>query len=289
MKNKVLILGSQGTLGQSLVNEFQKNGYEVVAWDRGDLDVTAPDAPKKIKDLHPQIIINAIAYNAVNKMETDENERKIAFLINAKAPGILANTAKSIGAIFVHYSTSYVFPGDKKEGYRETDTPGPVDIYGESKLEGEKAVEKVGGKYYILRLSRLFGVKGASEMSKRTFVDIMITEIDKSELEVGDTEVSSLTYAPDLAKVTRKIVEENKPYGIYHSANEGLCTWYEWAKEIFKDLGKGPKVIPAKHTLTPGGVKHPQYSGLINTKLSKQRTWQEALKEFIEAEYKNQK
>jgi dTDP-4-dehydrorhamnose reductase len=142
-------------------------------------------------------------------------------------------------------------------------------------------IEKVGGKYYIIRLSRLFGIKGTSEMSKRTFVDIMMAEIDKEELEVGNTEVSSLTYAPDLAHLTRMIIEDGREPGIYHGSNEDQCTWYEWAKEIFHILGKGPKVIPAAHTLTPKTLKHPQYSGLINTKLPKQRSWQEALREFL--------
>jgi dTDP-4-dehydrorhamnose reductase len=278
---KVLILGSQGTLGQALIKEFESGGYDVVAWDRSDIDVTVPEASDKIKKERPEIIINATAYNAVGKMEADENERKIAFKINSDAPGAMAEVAKEMGVYFVHYSTSYVFSGDKKEGYKESDLPEPIDAYGKSKLGGEKAIEKVGGKYYILRLSRLFGTRGISEMSKKTFVDIMLGEIDKKELEVGDTEISSLTYAPDLAKLTREIIEKNMPYGIYHCSNEGQCTWYEWAKEIFKDLGKGPVVLPAKHSLTPQGVKHPQFSGLINTKLPKQRSWQEALREFL--------
>lgn len=278
---KVLILGAKGTLGQALVSELSNDNYDVVAYDREELDVTSVDALDKIKAIKPEIIINAIAYNAVGKMETDESQRKIAFFLNAELPGILAKVAKEMGSIFVHYSTSYVFDGEKKEGYTETESPNPVDLYGKSKTDGEKAVETFGEKYYIIRLSRLFGQRGVSDMSKRTFVEIMQAEVEKSELEVGDTEISSLTYAPDLAKLTKYIIESKVPFGIYHGANEGLCTWYEWAKEIFKDMGKGPKVIPSKVSLTPATVKHPQFSGLINTKLPKQRSWQEALAEFL--------
>jgi dTDP-4-dehydrorhamnose reductase len=213
-------------------------------------------------------------------MENDEKERDLAFFLNSKLPGILATVAKEIDATFIHYSTSYVFDGKKKEGYIESDVPNPIDLYGKSKAEGEKAVESAGGKYYIIRLSRLFGKRGISEMSKRTFVEIMQSEIEKEELEVGDTEVSSMAYAPDLAKLTKYIIESEAAYGIYHGANDGMGTWYEWAKEIFKDMGKGPKVIPSKRSLTVG-VDHPQYSGLINTKLPKLRTWQEALSEFL--------
>lgn len=284
MTKKVLILGSKGTLGQALVKEFSDGDYEVMAFDKETLDVTSPDLKLKIKELQPDILINSVAYNAVGKMEADEGARKIAFFLNADLPGILASIAKEIDCIFVHYSTSYVFDGAKVEGYKESDKPNPIDIYGKSKAEGEENVQKNGEKYYTIRLSRLFGVRGVSEMSKKTFVEIMQGEVEKRELEVGNTEISSLTYAPDLAKLTKYIIEKGLPFGIYHGSNEGQCTWYEWAREIFKDLGKGPKVIPAKHTLTPGDVKHPQYSGLINTKLPKQRLWQEALAEFLSTE-----
>ena len=281
MSKKVLILGSHGTLGQALVSEFQNGDYEVIAWDKDDIDATSSKLESKILSVNPEIIINSIAYNGVDKMETDEEFRKLGFLLNASVPQRLAEISKKIDAVFVHYSTSYIFNGENRDGYKESDLPDPLDKYGESKLEGEKSVERVDGKYYIVRLARLFGIRGASEMSKRTFVEIMMAEIDKKELEVRNTEVSSLTYAPDLAKMTKYIIENKVPYGIYHGANEGQCTWYEWAKEIFTILGKGPKVIPASVSLTPKTTKHPEYSGLINSKLPKQRTWQEALAEFL--------
>lgn len=280
MKNRILILGSKGTLGQALIDVFSIDNYEIIAYDKDELDVTSSDATLKIKSLKPEIIINSIAYNAVAKMESDEKERDIAFFLNSKLPGILANIAKELDATFIHYSTSYVFDGKKKEGYVESDIPNPIDLYGKSKAEGEKAVCDIRGKYYIVRLSRLFGKRGVSEMSKRTFVEIMQAESEKQELEVGDTEISSMTYAPDLAKLTKYIIENKVAYGIYHGANDGMDTWYEWATEIFKCMGKGPKVIPSKRSLTVG-VEHPQFSGLINTKLPKQRTWQEALSEFL--------
>lgn len=280
MVKKILILGSKGTLGQALTKEFSSKEYDVLSYDKDELDVTAPDLAEKISKIKPDLIINSIAYNAVAKMETDEKERELAFFLNSKLPNILAVIAKGIDATFVHYSTSYIFDGKKKEGYTESESPNPIDLYGKSKAEGEKGVIEVGGKFYIIRLSRLFGQRGISEMSKRTFVEIMQSEIEKQELEVGDTEVSSMTYAPDLAKLTKYIFESEAAYGIYHGSNEGMGTWYDWATEIFKCLGKGPKVIPAKRSLTVG-VEHPQYSGLINTKLPKQRTWQEALYEFL--------
>jgi len=278
----VLIIGSSGTLGQALTLGFGNKGYEVVAWDKEDIDVTSKqELRSKITSLHPQIIINATAYNAVDKAETDENERKVCFEINAEAPGSLATVAKELNAVFVHYSTNYVFSGEKREGYKEDDKPAPVNKYGESKLAGEEAVKEVGGHFYIVRLSRLFGIRGISPMSKRTFVEIMLSEVEKETLEVGNTEISAITYAPDLALLTEKLVSGSFPGGIYHGANSGECTWYEWATEIFKDLGRGPKIVPATHSLTPKATKHPTYATLLNTKLPPQRDWKQALSEFL--------
>jgi len=278
---KVLILGSQGTLGQALVSEFTNVGYDVTAWDRNDLDITTPEAPKKITDLDPEFIINATGYNAVDKAETSGEEKDLAFILNAEVPGKLAEVAKNLDAIFVNFSTDYVFDGKKKEGYTEIDIPQPLSVYGDSKYEGEKRVAEKGKKYYIVRLSRLFGEKGVSEASKRSFVDIMLSEIDKPELTVKDEEVSSPTYAPDLSKFVRELVESDLPWGIYHGTNSGSCTWYGWAEEIFKIKGKGPKLISGKASDYNNPAAHPAFSILLNTKRPKARTWQEALKAFF--------
>lgn len=277
---KVLILGSQGTLGQVLLTEF-KNSYEVTAWDREDLDITSGDAEVKITDLNPDIIINATAYNAVDPMQIDEEAKKAGFLMNAEIPEKLAKIANKIDAIFVHYSTDYVFDGKKEDGYTEDDAPNPISVYGESKYLGEQNVQKVNGKYYIVRLCRLFGEKGTSLLSKRSFVEIMRGEIEKEELMVKDEEIASPTYAPDAAKFTKELIESNSPWGIYHGTNSGSCTWYGWAVEIFKNLGKSPKMIKGYAKDYHNPAPHPQFSVLLNTKRPIQRSWQEALSEFL--------
>ncbi len=278
---KILILGSQGTLGQVLLSEFNNNGNETVGWDREDVDITTVEVESKIIELKPDVILNATAYNAVDPMQIDEEARKVGFLMNAEVPGKLAKIAKEIDATFVHYSTDYVFDGKKEEGYNEEDTPNPISVYGESKYEGEKNVQKFGEKYYIIRLCRLFGEKGISAASKRSFVEIMRGEIEKEELMVKDEEIACPTYAPDAAKFTKELIESNSPWGIYHGTNSGSCTWYGWAEEIFKNLGKSPKMIKgcAKDYHNP--APHPQYSVLLNTKRPLQRSWQEALSEFL--------
>lgn len=282
MKQKILILGSQGTLGQILQKEFNRDENTVIGWDRSDLDITSSDAETKITDLKPDVIINATAYNATDPMQIDEEAKKIGFLMNAEVPGKLAGIAKKINAIFVHFSTDYVFDGKNKVGYKEEDIPNPISVYGESKYEGEKNVKKFGDKYYIIRLCRLFGEKGISDLSKRSFVEIMRGEIDKPELMVKNEEIASPTYAPDAAKFTYELVESNSHWGIYHGTNTGSCTWYGWAEEIFKDLGRGPKLIEGHAKDYNNPAPHPQFSVLINTKRPLQRSWQEALSEFLQ-------
>ena len=277
---KILILGSQGTLGQVLLSEF-KNDYGVTAWDKEDLDITSSDAETKIVDLNPDIIVNATAYNAVDPMQIDEEAKKVGFLMNAEVPEKLAKIAKKIDAIFVHYSTDYVFDGKKEEGYNEDDIPNPISVYGESKYLGEKNIQEVDGKYYIVRLCRLFGEKGTSLLSKRSFVEIMRGEIEKPELMVKDEEIASPTYAPDAAKFTKELIESNSAWGIYHGTNSGSCTWYGWAVEIFKNLGKTPKMIKGYAKDYHNPAPHPQFSILLNTKRPLQRSWQEALAEFL--------
>lgn len=278
-KQKILILGAGGTLGGALKNEFCKNSHEVLAWDRKDGDITSPDFSVKIKTVKPDVIINATGYNNVDKAEKEE--RELAYKINAEAVGALANVVKEIGAVFVNYSTGYVFDGEKESGYTEDDVPNPVSEYGKSKYEGEKLVQSVGGKYYIIRLSRLFGKRGTSSNSKPSFVDIMLSKKSEQEIRVVDEEISSLIYAPDLAKFTRALLEDQKPYGIYHGVNTSACTWFEWAKEFFSLVGRGPKLIPVPASEFSRPAPRPRFCILLNTKMPALRIWQEALREYL--------
>lgn len=281
MLKKVLILGSKGTLGQTLVQEFKDSGYDVTPWDKENLDLTGELSIEKFNGLKPDVIINATAYNATDPMQVDVEAKNIGFILNSDVPCKLAKIANELNSIFVHYSTDYVFDGKKKEGYEEDDKPNPISIYGQSKFEGEKNVQKFGQKFYIIRLSRLFGEKGASEVSKRSFVEIMLGEIEKPELMVKDEEISSPTYAPDLAKFTRELIESGSSWGIYHGANSGSCTWYGWAEEIFRLEKHGPKMIKGHAKDYHNPAPHPEFSILLNTKRPAQRSWQDALKEFL--------
>ncbi len=279
---KLLILGAKGTLGQALIEQFQ-NSYEVIPFDKEDIDVTDTQKMReKIIALKPDIIINATAINAVDKIEEDPAMFELANNINGTAVGELAKIAKELGSVFVHYSTDYVFDGESERDYVETDTPNPISKYAETKLLGETLTEQHGDKFYIIRLSRLFGKAGTSEMSKRSFVDTMLAlATQKDHLDIVNDQTGSPTYAPDLVNFTRRLIEENKPYGIYHGTNDGGCTWYEWAKKIFEIRNITIDVAPVSHTQFPRPARAPKYSVLQNTKMPLQRSWEEALQEYL--------
>lgn len=306
-KLKILVVGSKGMLGQKLVNVFKKDeDYKVTAWDKEELDITnQKQVNKKIVELKPDIIINSAAYNSVDKCE-EPKEYKKALLINGKAPGYLAKVAKKIGAVFVHYSSDYVFDGDFNKfleptdcthicqtcalhknfqpafGYKEDARTNPISNYGKSKLLGEKEVLKTKGKNYIIRLSKLFGKPGKGEGVKKSFFDIMFELGRKNKnVRVIDEETSCFTYAPDLAKKTREIIEAKKPFGIYHIVNGSACTWHEAVLELYRQAGIKTRVIPVSSAEFPRPAKRPAFSVLINTKLNPLRNYKEALKEYL--------
>lgn len=266
-------------LGQELAREFGGNGYEVMAWDKEEVDITKKeDVNKKISDLKPEIIINAAAYNAVDKIE--EGEKEFAEAVNGYAVGNISEVAGAVGAILVHYSTDYVFRGRRVEGYKEEDTPRPQSVYAQSKWLGEQKIKNK--KYYLIRTSRLFGKQAQSEGAKKSFVDTMLKCAEEKDcLELVDEELSSPTYVLDLARRTREIIEWEKPFGIYHATNAGACTWYGWAKKIFELSGKSVKLIPVPAEKFPRPAKRPKYSILLNTKLPPMRTWEEALADYL--------
>lgn len=284
MSKKVIIVGAKGMLGQDLVKIYkQDKNYQVFAWDMEDINITDKEAVyRKIKEISPNFVINAAAYNAVDKAE-EEDGFKAALKVNAEGPENLAEACKEVQAIFATYSSDYVFRGDKKEGYREDDEPDPVSKYGLSKYEGEKKIQMVGGKYYIIRTSKLFGRIGTGENVKKSFVETMIELAEKlPELKVVDEEVSCFTYTPDLAQATKSLLEENYESGIYHIVNGDPCAWYECAKSIFEILGKDIKLTPVPASAFPRPAKRPRYSVLLNTKLPPLRSYKESLREFLQ-------
>jgi len=287
MINRVLIIGAHGMLGQDLVKTFEEDiNWNVFAYDKEDIDITSEESLReKVEKIDPSVVINATGYNAVDKCETDEIEFELAKKINGYAPGTLAKICKEKDISFVHYVSDYIFDGEKGE-YTEEDRPAPISNYGRSKLLGEEEVKKNSEKYYLVRTSKLFGRPGNSKMSKRSFFDTMIElSKDNSLLKIVDEEKSCFTYAPDLALETKNMIEEKIPFGIYHVVNEGACTWYEAACELFRMAKIEIEVIPVPASEFPRPAKRPKSSVLLNTKLKPLRTYQEALKEYLDNNY----
>jgi glucose-1-phosphate thymidylyltransferase len=271
---KVLILGAKGMLGQALAKKFHKE--ELHLWDREELDITDFDFSRyKISELQPELIINAAGYTNVDGAEENFD---LAKRINGDAPINLARIAEDINATFVHYSTDYVFDGIKEDGYNENDEPNPISRYGESKAFGE-AVLAYCEKCYLVRTSRLFGFSGDG---KKSFVEKMLELGEKKDfLELVDEEIGNPTYADDLAQQTVFLVTQEYPYGIYHITNEGECTWYDFAKEIFSISGSNIKLGAVSGDKFPRLAKRPLNSTLINEKLPRLRPWQDAVRDFI--------
>jgi dTDP-4-dehydrorhamnose reductase len=284
MENKrpIVILGAGGLLGYELKREY---------WDldpyplrRIELDITDFEAVDRLmKHLNAGLIVNAAAYTDVDGAE--ENQ-ELANEINGYAAGNLAETAKRINATLVHFSTDYVFSGEKEEGYKEIDIPqNPVNAYGKSKLLGEKLIQRSHDKFYIIRLSGLFGKNG------KDFVDAILKLGSKrEELKVVNDQYLRPTYAVDLARKTKELIDNKSAFGIYHLTNENTTTWYEFANTIFKTQKKlidegAPKINPcsSEEFLLP--AKRPRYSVLLNTKFSSLRSWQEALENYFSVLY----
>ncbi len=282
---RVLILGARGNLGSQLAKVFRRD-YEVIGWDRDELDLlNHHQAKKSIMAVEPDIIINTVAYNAVDKCEESEMDEEVARQLNGEVVANLADLALELEALFIHYVSDYVFDGRKKEGYRETDEPAPINKYGFTKLLGERAVlerAEEGLKYYLIRTSKLFGPKGESEGAKPAFFDMMMKLAhDKGEIDVVDSEVSCFTYTLDLAGATLKLVEDMKSFGIYHLVNEGPCTWYEAAQALFEISGVPVRLRPVPGSHFPRPAKRPEYSVLLNTKTDKLRNYKDALREYL--------
>ncbi|MDO8667792.1 MAG: dTDP-4-dehydrorhamnose reductase [bacterium] len=282
---KILILGAKGSLGRQLMKVFAE-GNEVLGWDRGEIDITDRELIlRKVEEVKPELVINAAAYNAVDKCEDNDEEYELAKKLNIDGPKFLAEICLKIGATLIHYSTNYVFNGEKDSGYVETDEPKPINRYGKSKFHGEKRILELSGqglKWYLVRTSKLFGPRGQSEMAKANFFDIMLEQgKNKASVEVVDDEASCFTYTPDLAKATRELVDGGYGYGIYHLTNSGACTWYEAAVELFKLAKIETEVKPIAGDKLVRPAKRPKYAVLLNTKLPPLRNYQEALKEYL--------
>lgn len=282
---KIIILGAQGNLG-SQFKPCLENDHEVFAFDKNDFDVLDYQILwQTLNEIKPEIVINCVAYNAVDKAE-DKDGYQLALALNRDLPAKLASWALEINFLLVHYSTDYVFSGtDNKTSFTENNTPNPINKYGESKFLGELEIQKLAPKglaYYIIRTSKLFSPKKDQSLGKPSFFDIMIElSQNKKELTVVHEELSCFTYTPDLAAASSRLMIARPAFGIYHLVNEGPATWYEAANELFRQLKKTVIMRPIRSENLARAARRPKFSVLQNNKLKKMRSYQEALKDYL--------
>ena len=264
----ILVTGATGQIGYEAVRQLAPLG-KVVPLTRADLDLANPAAIREtIRALRPRVIVNAAAYTAVDRAES---ERELAATINADAPGVLADEARRGGALLVHYSTDYVFDGTKGAPYVETDRPAPLNVYGATKLAGEEAIKAAGGAYLILRTSWVYGARGTNFL--RTMLRLAR---ERQELRVVDDQVGAPTWSRWIAEATAEIVGPglrrdgdfgNEVLGLYHLTAAGSTTWYEFARCILdgdprREEQMCRNVVPISSAKYPTVARRPAYSVL---------------------------
>lgn len=275
---KVLVTGANGQLGYDVVKELQKQNIECYGTSRQDFDIVDFGATENfIKNYMPDAVIHCAAYTAVDKAE---DEQGLCYLVNASATENIAKICKKINAKMLYISTDYVFDGTKDGFYEVDDEPNPINVYGKTKLLGEEAVQKILDKYFVVRISWVFGEHG------NNFVKTMLRLGEEhKEISVVADQYGSPTYTADLAPLVVEMIQTNK-YGIYHATNEGVCTWAEFAEEIFKIVGMDVKVNHITTAEYPTRAQRP-----MNSRLSKKslqinnfkylKLWNDALRQFL--------
>ena len=282
---KIVILGAGGRLGAALMREYREK-YDLAGFDHAQLDLTNLDeVGAKLRGMNFDVLINTAAFTNVDACET---ERDCAFLINAEAPGILAEICNEKDARLIHFSTDYVFDGEKRAPYTENDQANPISAYGESKLAGEKFVLAAGDRHLVVRVSWVFGP------DRPSFVDAMIKRAQKEEkVDAISDKFSTPTYTHDVANMLPQFFERDVAGGILHFANSGKCSWQEyaqWALDCCRDAG-----IPLKGTtvgalqlseMTNWVARRPVYSVLSTAKYAEvtgraSRAWREAVADYI--------
>jgi dTDP-4-dehydrorhamnose reductase len=283
---KILITGPHGMLGTDIINLLRKEiaspthnkDLKVIEATHEELDITLEDEVSNFISRHtPDIIINCAAYTNVDKCET---EREEAFKVNALGPKYIAVAAKKCGARIIHISTDFVFDGNSDRPYVEEDQTNPLSEYGRTKLEGERNIQDYCDSFLIVRTSWLFGHHGTNFVKK-----MLELAGHKKELSIVTDETGSPTYTADLAEALWILIKKGCE-GIFHVANEGCCSRYEWAKYIFGTHGYNINIHPIKSSQYKRPAKVPLNSTLNCQKLStitgmRMRHWKEALEAYL--------
>ena len=260
---KILITGIKGQVGHALMQQL--NDHELVGLTRQDCDLTNSDQIRKAIDQHqPDLIINPAAYT---KVDQAEDELELVFQINRDAPKVMAEKAREYDIPFIHFSTDYVFDGEKKGAYKEDDPTNPLGVYGASKSAGEQAIQHVGGKFYIFRTSWVY-----SHIGKNFYLTMKRLSENRDELRVVSDQFGVPTPSYFIAKQMKKIIPQlnENHLGIYHLVPEGHCSWYDFAKDILSQTNPDFNAKNFQAITThefPTKTKRPMNSVLSNAKI----------------------
>ena len=275
---KVLVTGVKGQLGFDVVGELNKRGITSIGVDIDEMDITDPESVKTvIGEAAPDAVIHCAAYTAVDAAEDNED---LCRRVNRDGTQNIANVCKELDCKMVYISTDYVFDGEGTRPWEPDDKQTPLNVYGQTKYEGELAVMNTLSKYFIVRIAWVFGINGKNFV--KTMLNLAKTH---DKLTVVNDQTGSPTYTYDLARLLVDMVLTDK-YGIYHATNEGFVTWYDFACEIFKTAGVDIEVLPVPSSEYPTKAKRPSNSRMSKDKLKENGfeplpSWQDALKRYI--------
>lgn len=275
---KLLVTGVKGQLGHDVVKECEKRGITAIGVDVEEMDITdAAACEKVIKEAKVDAVIHCAAYTAV---DAAEDNIELCRKINAEGTENIVKVCRELNIKMMYFSTDYVFNGKGDRPWKTDDERSPLNVYGQTKYEGELAVENSLEKYFILRIAWVFGVNG------KNFIKTMLRlGKEKGAVSVVNDQIGSPTYTADLAVLAVDMIQTDK-YGTYHATNEGLCSWYEFACQIFNEANMDVKVTPVSSDAFPAKAKRPSNSRMDKSKLTENGFsplpgWQDALKRYL--------
>jgi len=279
---KLLLLGANGQLGSDLLRVFRAAGDSVIPATHAEVDICSADRVSLVLgETKADVVLNTAAFH---KVEECEKNPALAFQVNATGAMNLARACQQSGAVLVHFSTDYVFDGQKRAPYEETDLPSPLNVYGASKIAGEHLIGCNAERYFVIRTCGLYGVAGSSGKGGNFVENMLKKAMAGDAMRVVDDQVLTPTYTVDLAQATRNLILTQK-FGLYHLSSEGECSWYEFARSILKLAGVDARLSPVKTTDFPSTVQRPSYSVLSKIKFRALALsippWQDALSRYL--------
>ncbi len=273
---KILLTGASGQLGRALQAQGAvHNGYQFVSFSHSQLDIASLASVKKcVEKVAPDVVINCAAYNFVDQAEDD---RDAAFAVNERGPENLAKTTAALKIPLVHVSTDFVFDGQKKSPFVESDAPHPLGVYAQSKLAGEKAVLQHNSASYVVRTAWVYLMGG------RNFLATLPTLTEKNDLKIVSDQFGSPTYAPHLARRILDLLDQRAAFGLYHMAGRGGASRFQFAVKFFDLMNINKVIVPISATLFPQKARRPDYSVLDTERgeIFRLPSWEQGVTDFV--------